>query len=58
MTEAEVIAKLITLAKDAKEGDEYTAHVEADCFLCDFLDALGYPDVSKAFNRIQPKRYE
>ena len=53
MTEAKVIAKLITLAKDAKEGDEENAHREADYLLCDFLDQLGYPEVVRAFDAIK-----
>ncbi len=59
MTEDELIARLTTLAKDAKKTDHVeAAHVEADCLLCDFLTDLGYSNVAKAFNRIQPKWYE
>ncbi len=59
MTEDELVTRLATLAKDAKEGDiaEAAAHIEAECLLCDFLTDLGYSNVAKAFNRIQPKRY-
>ncbi len=52
MTEDELIARLTTLAKDAKEGDEHDAHVEADTLLCDFLHERGYHKVTPAFDAI------
>ncbi len=57
MTEAELCARLATLAHDAKEGDVEGAHIEADWLLCDFLDDLGHDKVVRAYNRIQPKWY-
>jgi len=55
MTREEAIKEL----KETQEGnyDVEGAHGYADGVLCDLLTSLGYEDVVKAYNAVQPKWY-
>jgi hypothetical protein len=56
MTREEALKKLAE-AKDTAMNDPECGHREADIIICDFLTALGYADVVKAWDDIEPKWY-
>ena len=56
MTKEEAIEELRKL-KYLARGDAEAAHSKADSVLCELLSTLGYEDVVKAYDEIQPKWY-
>ncbi len=56
MTREELVKKL-EMMQDDKKLDPEQVHCRADGLLCKFLENLGYLDIVKVYDAIEPKWY-